>query len=78
MNCSFSACQGTYEERQVVHPLRHHGQVVIFDHVPAEVCSVCGDVMLKPETIRRLERLLNQPGTPTVMAPVYEYQAPAR
>ncbi|MCD6552687.1 MAG: YgiT-type zinc finger protein [Anaerolineae bacterium] len=23
------------------------GQIVVIDHVPAEVCSVCGDVLLR-------------------------------
>ena len=73
MKCSFADCQGEYEERKVVHPLRHRGQVVVIDHVPAEVCNVCGDVLLRPETIRKLESLLDRPGAPSATAPVYEY-----
>jgi len=52
MKCSIEGCSGEYEERKIVHTVRHQGQVVVIDHVPAEVCSVCGDVLLKPETVR--------------------------
>jgi hypothetical protein len=41
--------------------------------VPAEVCSVCGDTLLSPETIRRLEELLSARSEPGRSAPVFEY-----
>lgn len=73
MKCSIEECPGVYEERRIVHTVRHHGQVVVIDHVPAEVCSVCGDVLLKPETVRRIESLLRAATRPTGMVPLYEY-----
>ena len=73
MKCSIEGCPGEYEERQIVHPVRYHGQVIVIDHVPAEVCSVCGDVLLKPETVRRIEALLLIPTRPVVTVPLYEY-----
>jgi YgiT-type zinc finger domain-containing protein len=73
MKCSIEGCPGVYEEREIVHTVRYHGQVVVIDHVPAEVCSVCGDVLLKPETVRRLEELLRTTAKPTKTVPLYEY-----
>ena len=73
MKCSVEACLGEYEERQIVHPVRYHGQVIVIDHVPAEVCSVCGDVLLKSETVRRIEALLLTTTRPVVTVPLYEY-----
>lgn len=73
MKCSIEGCPGVYEEREIVHTVRHHGQVVVIDHVPAEVCSVCGDVLLKPETVRRLEELLRTTAEPSKTVPLYEY-----
>jgi len=73
MNCSFAACPGTYELRRITHTVRHQGQVVVIDHVPAEVCSVCGDVLLRPETVRHLEELLRTRQTPDASVPLYEY-----
>jgi YgiT-type zinc finger domain-containing protein len=73
VNCSFKGCPGEYEERKIVHTVRHHGQVIVIDHVPADVCSVCGDVLLKPETVRRIETLLREETHPISTVPLYEY-----
>ena len=73
MNCSIRDCTGEYEERRVAHTLRHQGQLVVIEGVPAEVCSACGDVLFKPETIRRIEAILERAGAPDRTAPVYEY-----
>ena len=73
MKCSIEGCPGEYEERRVVHTVRHHGQVIVIDHVPAEVCSVCGDVLLKPETVRHIETLLRTTTRPAGTVPLYEY-----
>ena len=73
MNCSIEGCPGEYEERTIVHTVRYHGQVVVIDHVPAEICSVCGDVLLKPETVRQIEELLQTATQPTSMIPLYEF-----
>jgi YgiT-type zinc finger domain-containing protein len=73
MKCSIVGCPGEYEERQIIHTVRHRGQVIVFDRVPAEVCSVCGDVLLKPETVRRIEALLQAAVQPTRTVPLYEF-----
>jgi YgiT-type zinc finger domain-containing protein len=73
VSCSVEECPGEYEERQIVHTVRYHGQVVVIDHVPAEVCSVCGDVLLKPGTVRRIEELLRTAAQPAKTVPLYEY-----
>ena len=73
MKCSIQGCPGEYEERRVAHTVRRDGQVVVIDHVPAEVCSFCGDVLMRPDTIRRLEEMLSQKDGPTSSVPLYEY-----
>jgi YgiT-type zinc finger domain-containing protein len=73
MKCTIDGCPGGYEERMVTHTVRHHGRLVVFDHVPAEVCSVCGDVLFKPETVRRIESLLASGQEPAATVPMYEY-----
>ena len=73
MRCSLEECPGRYEEREIAHTLRYKGQVVVIDHVPAEECSVCGDVLLKPETVRRIEALLQTTTRPVGTVPLYEY-----
>lgn len=73
MRCSIQGCPGEYEERSIVHTVRHRGEIVVIDGVPAEVCSLCGDVLLAPETIRRIEHLLESRTAPTATAPLYQY-----
>ncbi len=72
MKCSIDGCPGTYESERVVHTVRHAGQLVVIAHVPADVCSVCGDVLLKPDTVRRIELLLDEQQEPTTTVPLYE------
>lgn len=52
MFCVLQDCPGECEERRITHAAKHRGRIVVIDHVPAEVCTVCGDVLLNPETVR--------------------------
>ncbi len=73
MNCSTEGCGRTLEARTVIHTVRHKGNVIVIDHVPAEVCPVCGDVLLRPDTVRSIERLVRDLPPPTASVPLYEY-----
>ena len=73
MKCTSHEYPGTYEEREIVHSAMRDGEIVVIDHVPAEVCTICGDVLFTPETVRRIERLLASRTEPERTAPVYEY-----
>lgn len=73
MRCSLDGCSGGYEDREIVHTVRYRGQPVVIDHVPAEVCTVCGDVLLAPESVRRIEALLRNATRPARTVPLYEY-----
>jgi YgiT-type zinc finger domain-containing protein len=71
--CPIRDRAGEYEERKIVHTVRHRGRIVVIAGVPAGVCSVCGDVLLRPDTVRRLETILAESREPDRTAPVYEY-----
>ncbi len=73
MKCSIQHCTGECQTREITHTVRYHGQVVVVDHVPAEVCSVCGDPVLSPETVRHIEQLLRSADRPAREVPLYEY-----
>ena len=45
----------------------------MIDHVPAEVCNVCGDALLTPETVRRIEALLKATPPSSRNVPLYEF-----
>ena len=55
MKCTIAGCPGVYEPQTVVHTVKHWGEVMVIDHVPAEVCNVCCGVLLTPETVRHIE-----------------------
>jgi YgiT-type zinc finger domain-containing protein len=73
MKCTIAGCPGVYEPRTVVHTVKHQGDVMVIDHVPAEVCNVCGDVLFAPETVRRIEALLKATPPPSRNVPLYEF-----
>ena len=54
-------------------PSGYQGQVIVIDHVPADVCSVCGDVLLNSDTVRRIEGLLQEKHQPASTVPLYEF-----
>jgi YgiT-type zinc finger domain-containing protein len=71
--CSITGCQGEYEQRLIVHTVKHHGEIIVINDVPADVCSICGDTLLSPETVRQIERLLQNKTRPTKTVPLYEF-----
>ena len=73
MKCTSAGCPGVYEPLASVHTVKHQGEVIVIDHVPAEVCNLCGDVLLAPETVRRIETFLKAPPPPTRAVPLYEF-----
>ena len=73
MKCSVEGCPGEYENQKIIHKVCHHGKVMVINHVPAEVCSVCGDVLFPPSTVRHIEILLQTKSQPVQTVPMYEY-----
>lgn len=73
MKCSVKGCPGMYEEQYIIHTVNQNGEIFVFEHVPAEVCSVCGDTLFKPETVRHIEELIQNRRQPQKLVPVYEY-----
>lgn len=71
-HCSINGCPGTYENKNISHMIKHGGQTIIIEKVPADVCRVCGDILLALDTIEAIDRILENPGNPDHTAPVYE------
>lgn len=73
MTCSIQGCPGEYEAKLIVHTVKHGADVFVFENVPADVCTICSDMLLAPETVRHLEQMLQQKRKPGRFAPVYAY-----
>ena len=73
MNCTVKGCPGKYEKRLIVHTVKQGEDVLVFEDVPAEVCDVCSDTLLAPETVRHLDELIQAKSEPEKYAPLYHY-----
>ncbi|MBI4558379.1 MAG: YgiT-type zinc finger protein [Candidatus Hydrogenedentes bacterium] len=73
MNCSVQGCPGHYEVKLIIHTVTRGGEVLVFEKVPAEVCNMCSDTVLAPQTVRHLEELIRQKAKPEKYAPLYKY-----
>jgi YgiT-type zinc finger domain-containing protein len=73
MKCSIQGCPGQYESRLIVHTVRKGEEVFVFENVPVDVCNICSDTILAPETVRHLENLMRRKTKPERFAPVYAY-----
>lgn len=73
MKCTIQGCGGEYQARAITHTVRHRDEIVVIDHVPAEVCDLCGDVLLTPQTVRHIEDILKTPDRPSRSARIFEF-----
>ena len=73
MRCSNGDCIGEYEPREVVHTVHQGNRIIVIDHVPAEVCTICGDVLFTPDTVEQIELLRKTAQPPIRTVPLYEF-----
>lgn len=73
MKCSIRGCPGELEHKLITHTVHRGDRVFVISHVPAEVCSVCGDVLFTPDTVRRIQEIVAGGKEPSATIPVYEY-----
>ena len=66
-------CRGGIELRRIRHVYEWDQQIYIFENVPAEVCTQCGEQYCTPETIRRIETIVTgkPAGARQQQVPVY-------
>lgn len=70
--CPF--CGGKLEEKTITHPQAYQGKVYIMENIPAEVCSQCGEVLLRPDVLEKVQQLIWSGAEPrrTAQVPVYD------
>jgi YgiT-type zinc finger domain-containing protein len=69
-----AVCGGKLRETSITHEERRGTQLYLFQHVPALVCSRCGEIWIEEATLKKIDRLLHS-GEPTrtVETPVYDF-----
>ena len=67
-------CGGRMYDKRVTHPQNYMGKIIILENVPAEVCRQCGEVLLRPAILERLQVVVWSETTPvrTEQVPVYD------
>jgi len=72
MTCAF--CRGELEERLIRYVSDFEGRVIIVENVPAGVCTQCGEKIIRPEVVERIQRVVWQHPSPerSVEVPVYD------
>ena len=73
MKCSIKGCSGNYEHKVIDQTFRKNGQVVVVEGIPAEVCDICGDSLLTPETSRKIDDVLSEPKRSPLTAPLFKF-----
>ena len=73
MRCSIADCPGEYEQKEVIRAIHQGDRIIVVEHIPAEVCDICGDVLFTPETIEHLEALRRTTRLPERTVPLYRF-----
>ena len=71
---SCAVCGGRLENATITHEERRGAKLYLFQNVPAQVCSACGEVWVEESTLLQIERLIKD-GEPTskIETPVYDF-----
>ena len=48
-------CGGSLESRPISYPQYFDGNLAILENVPAEVCLQCGELLLSPSVVERMQ-----------------------
>jgi YgiT-type zinc finger domain-containing protein len=69
-----AVCGGTLRPTMITHEERRRSRLYLFQHVPAQVCTVCGEAWIDEATLREVARLLRK-GEPVrkLETPVYDF-----
>lgn len=64
-------------EQSATYTLQLGDKLVVVEHVPARMCSQCGERIYSPETVERLQKTVWDKKTPSrlVEAQVYDFAA---
>lgn len=56
MRCAF--CKGDLEAKAIRYVQEYKGRVIFIENVPAEVCKQCGETVLRPEVLTKIQELV--------------------
>jgi YgiT-type zinc finger domain-containing protein len=68
-----AVCGGKLEYSTITHEERRGSQLYLFQNVPAQVCSACGEIWIDEAVLQEIDRLIES-GEPVreVKTPVFD------
>lgn len=66
-------CKGPVKKAKIRHVHRWGERIIVFEHVPAELCQQCGEVYLDPHVLEAMDRIAGSDAEPkaTISVPVF-------
>lgn len=55
-NCP--VCGGKLESRKITYPQEYTGKIVVLENVPAEVCQQCGEILIAPDVLKKVQEIV--------------------
>lgn len=73
MTCDI--CGAPMFEEMVTYTVQLGEKLIVVEHVPAKVCTQCGERLYSPETVERLQRTIWEQRSPSRMlqTPVFDF-----
>lgn len=73
-----AVCGGEFRPTTITHEERRGAKLYLFENVPAQVCTACGEIWIEEATLQAIDRLIRE-GEPIrkVETPVYDFAVPA-
>ena len=67
----------SFEDRIINYTVEVDGQLYLIEHVPARVCLETGEQLFTPETVERIQDIIERQPIPSriVETPVYDFVA---
>ena len=77
-----AVCGGALKATTITHEEKRDSNIYLFQNVPANVCTACGEIWIDEEVLQEIDKLIES-GVPVrkVETPVYDFPravAPAR
>jgi YgiT-type zinc finger domain-containing protein len=69
-----AVCGGQMQATTITHEEKRGSQIYLFQHVPATVCTACGEIWIDEEVMQQIDQIIDS-GVPvrTVQTPVYDF-----
>jgi YgiT-type zinc finger domain-containing protein len=69
-----AVCGGEMQATTITHEEKRDNNIYLFQHVPATVCTACGEIWIDEEVMQQIDQLIDS-GVPvrTVATPIYDF-----